>query len=575
MIKIFLYLTIFLTYTLSMYVYAIKIVDERISAALWVFSLLLSLLLLYSYKKRAPISSELKRLSIYKLLKENYILIAIIILAILLRFWALDSIPILTHDEGKDTGLFPEMVLNGKLKDYFGFYQGMNNFFFVFSSIPHLFVDNSILKARLFSAFFGVLSVILIHHVIKRAYSEKEALISAFFLATYHVHLHFSRSEFLNIFDSFYGIVILAAIYYFHKFKSLKTNILLALTLGFGLHFYSGIRALTALTLLFYFLYTILKVPFKKNIIYLTSFIVFFTIAIGPMAIVYKNRPSEALAKGNTEIVFYKTKDLKTIVGDISNNYIKSLSAYISEPIEHHYKYGGPFLVFPFSALFVVGLIVCILKMSKSLNGFMLLTLFGIPFFNSAILYNLNNAHRLMTVVPFISIIMSLGTYYIVSKIKYLSHIASWIFILTTLSAFFIYNINIYFYKNVWENALFINEFRAWEAQKLVNREDVKTTLILFVGNSLMPSYKSIPSLEYLTKKYTVIDILNPEMLYQIINYRNFVNYLFIILPDNNIIPSKQTLAKYFYSNKAYFKKVYYKNMYLFDILKITKTSEY
>jgi len=575
MIKIFLYLSIFLTYTLSMYVYAHIILDPRISAALWVSSLLLSLLLLYSYKKRAPISSEIKRLSIYKLLKENYILIAIIILAILLRFWALDSIPILTHDEGKDTGLFPEMVLNGELKDYFGFYQGMNNFFFVFSSIPHLLTDNLVLKARLFSGLFGVLSVLLIYIVGKKMYSRKVGLIAAFFLSVYHVHIHFSRTEFLNLFDSFYTLIILLVFILLSRSWKIKHAILLAITLGFGLHFYSGLRSIILLSSLTFLIFTIFKCNIKKALVYLAVFSIFFMIALGPLSIVMATRSEETKAMGVATFVFSENQSLNDNLSKLTINYKDSLLAYVKNPIDFHYNYGGPFLVFPFSIFFLIGIFLIVKRVTNPINFLILSSMLLIPFFNSAILTSINNTHRLLSLVPLIALVTSLGVEKIALIIeKVINKKATLLFVTLFCSYFAIYNIHLYFYKSAWEKTLNVNEFRAWEAQKLINQENNKNTLVLFVGSSYNSSYKGVPSLEYLSKKYTVIDILNPEMLYQIINYRNF-NYLFIILPDNNIISKEQILTKYFYLNKAYFKKVYYKSMYLFDILKITKPSEY
>lgn len=574
MIKIFLYLSIFLTYTLSMYLYAQSSLDARISAALWISSLLLSLLLLYLHKKRALISSELKRLSIYKILKENYILIAIIVLAILLRFWALDSIPILTHDEGKDTGLFPEMVLNGELKDYFGFYQGMNNFFFVFSSIPHLLVDNLVLKARLFSALFGVLSILLIYIVGKKLYSRKAGLIAAFFLCVYHVHIHFSRSEFLNLFDSFYTLVILLVFVILSRSWKISYVILLAITLGFGLHFYSGLRAVILLSIVTFLIFAIVKFRYsvKKILASLAVFSIFFTIAVGPLSIVMITRTEEAKAQGVVTFVFSENQNLNDILNKVAVNYRDSLLAYVKTPIGFHYNYGGPFIVYPFSIFFLIGVFLIVKKTTNPVNFLILSSMLVIPFLNSAIFNHINNTHRLLSLVPLISLVTSQGVEKIASIIeKVINKNAGLFLVILFCSYFAIYNINLYFYKNIWERTLNINEFRAWEAQKLINQEDNKNTITMFIGSTYYPSYKSVPSLEYLTQKNKIIDIAYQEMLYQIPNYRNFSNYLFIILPGNNIIPDQQILTKYLSPNGISSKRIYYKDMYLFDFLKMTK----
>ena len=61
-------------------------------------------------------------------LTKHFLFPIIIAVAALLRL-VHNLHAILTHDEAKDAGLFPQLVLSGIHKDYFGFNAGMVRFF--------------------------------------------------------------------------------------------------------------------------------------------------------------------------------------------------------------------------------------------------------------------------------------------------------------------------------------------------------------------------------------------------------------------------------------------------------------
>mgnify|MGYP001605919274 CR=1 FL=1 len=562
------------SYILSIYFYIKQPYNSFYSFTLWVLSILLLLLyLIYKEGAKINLAFNLKSLSFVKFLNINKLLIAIVVLAIIVRFWNITSIPILTHDEAKDAGLFPQKIISGELKDYFGFNAGINHIFFVLSSIPHIFLTDPILKVRFFSALFGVFSVLLIFLLAKKMYGNKLGLVAAVLLSVYHVHVHFSRTEFLNLFDSFYTLIILIAFFILNKSWKINNTIFLAVVLGVGLHFYSGLRAFIAITSITFLIFTFIKYGLKKSIGFIIVFSIFFLIALGPTSVVMTTRKDEAMALGTATSIFSESQNFSSTLNKLGINYTNSLLVYVKTPIDFHYNYGGPFLVFPFSIFFIFGILLILKKINNPINFLIVSSVIGIPFLNSAIFTNINFTHRLLSLIPLIILVTSLGLEKSASLIKKITNTKAEISFLVIMCAYFItYNLHLYFYKNVWEKALNINEFRAWEMQKIINQEDNKSTAVLFIGTNYYPSYKSVPPLEYLTKKYNIIDIVNPEMLHQFINYRNFVNYLFILLPDNNIVPNEQILSRYFYTKKPYFERVYYKNMYLFDLLRMTKS---
>jgi 4-amino-4-deoxy-L-arabinose transferase-like glycosyltransferase len=573
--SIVLILLILTSYTISIYSYLKHPYDSIYSYFFWLSSILL-IFIYVAYKEKVGIKTfRFENIPFASFMNNQKLIIVIIILGIIVRFWNLNSIPILTHDEAKDTGLFPQKIISGEIKDYFGFYAGINNNFFVLSSIPHLIVTDPVLKIRLFSALFGVFSVLLIYLLVTSISGQKSGLIAAFFLSVYHIHIHFSRTEFLNLFDSFYVLIILIAFSRLNKSWKINNAIILATILGFGLHFYSGLRAIILLTAITFIIFTFIKLSFKKFSIFILTFFAFLLISFGPTIIVIITRSEEFKATGTATLTTSTNHTINSTINQIAINYKDSILSYVQKPIDFHYNYGGPFLTIPFSILFLLGFFLASKKIKEPIYFLIIISILGIPFFNSAILNTINYTHRLMSLIPLIIILTTFGINEIAKFLKYFTNDrVVFLFTIAICIYFAYYNINLYFYKNVWENTLNINEFRAWEAQKIINKKNKENTITLFIGNDYFPSYKSVPPLEYLTQKKKVFDILNQDTFHQIFDSENFNSYLLIILPNNNAIIDQQFLNRYLSSSSNYFKKVYYKNLYLFDLLETTKSNK-
>ena len=141
----------------------------------------------------------------------------------------------------------------------------------------------------------------------------------------------------------------------------------------------------------------------------------------------------------------------------------------------------------------------------------------------------------------------------------------------TVIIALFIYqNLTLFFVKNVWEKALNINEFRAWEMQKIVRKENPLSIKMLFIGSSVYPSYKSVPPLDYLTKEYDFIDIKSREDLITTVSGSDRSASLYIILPDNSAGVTASIISNNIEKDETYSQQdVYYKDKYLFSTIQV------
>ncbi|HUQ85576.1 MAG TPA: glycosyltransferase family 39 protein [Candidatus Limnocylindrales bacterium] len=548
---------ILLSSFLSIFLYSQNPTRSLPSLMLWLISIVYSLGFILHNEKLPSFLPQ--KFHLKKLLRKHWDFLSILLLGILVRFASLSTIPILTHDEAKDTGFFPQKILTGELADFFGYYAGINNFFFALSTIPHLLFSNPVLKVRFFSAFFGVCSIILIYFLAKKLFDKKTGLVAMLLLATYHVHIHFSRTEFLNLFDSFYALVILLVFSVYIQRRSIYSIILLAITLGFGLHFYSGLRAIVLLTTIIFIMSQRSQTNRLRSII---TFLSFFLIAIGPELVVFKTRPTEAFAAGTAQVTSAGNEFLHLIT-----NYAHSLLAYIYEPINFHYHYGGPFLVLPFSLLFLIGLYFVIRNIKNANFLLLIAAILGIPFFNSALLTEINYTHRLMSVVPIIILLTASGITKAAQLIqKTLGKQIAKGFVVMICVGFAIYNLQLYFVQNIWEKTLYINEFRAWEAQKIINAPVDRPTITFFLGNTVWPAINSVHPLPYLTQKHQIIDITSAEQLKELLTRNASESYILIVLPQNfTNLSSESILNDYSTQYLMSSEKVFYKNMELFD----------
>ena len=125
-------------------------------------------------------------------------------------------------------------------------------------------------------------TVALIYIAGNYLFSRKTGIIAGFLLSAYHVHLFFSRTELLNLFDSFYGLLLLTLYFVYWRSRTQASLITLAIMLGSGLHFYSGLRAIIIIITAFTLFSFINVKGFRAKGSSFTSLVIFFLVGLGP-----------------------------------------------------------------------------------------------------------------------------------------------------------------------------------------------------------------------------------------------------------------------------------------------------
>lgn len=217
---------------------------------------------------------------------RKYILIIILLLAAVLRFWRLDSYPAFNADEAALGYNAYSLIQTGKDEHGNGWpihFQSFNDFKpggYVYLILPFvkLFGLNE-WSVRIPGAFLGVLSIYVVYLLVNRLFKNNNniSLISAFFLAISPWHIHFSRGGWeVNVATFF----ITLGVYLFLRFVDIKKFSYLAfsfLAFGISLYTYHSARLIIPLLgiglIIIYWKELDLFKNFKKYLAYLFFFV--------------------------------------------------------------------------------------------------------------------------------------------------------------------------------------------------------------------------------------------------------------------------------------------------------------
>ncbi len=161
---------------------------------------------------------------------------------------------------------------------------------FLYAAGLEIFGETSIIGPRLLSVFFGAASVILAFLVGRLLRDAHFGVLFALLMAVMRWSLNFSRIAMTGIEMSFFILLGLYFLIRLMRYGQMRDALLLGLTLGGGLWFYSAFRIL-GLTLIVYGLLAWRRWP-SWNAVILAGVIVFSTLAtIFPLAIFARTNP--------------------------------------------------------------------------------------------------------------------------------------------------------------------------------------------------------------------------------------------------------------------------------------------
>lgn len=478
----------------------------------WLISCFLPLILWLKPKFKSLLANLLKFT-----LSEKLFLLSLVLLSSVLRFINLSSIPVPHGDEMRDTGLMPISIISGLQKDFFNYSGSIGQFFYVVSTIPHLLFGDTVFAARFNTALIGVLTIVVFYFFVRKFFHRRLAVISAILFCFYHVHLFFSRTEFLNNLDPFLA-VLLSFSFLTIKRGSLPSYFIMGLISGFSLHFFTGIRAfdfsLLAFTILPEIFLFFKNIFVNKKVIYLPLISIFilligFTIGLGPTILNLKSPDFIASGGGHFLIgkpfLEWNLTDFKTT----AIRYLNSLGAYVFLPIDFHYRWGGSFLTFPQNFFFLLGSFICFFRIRQKKYFLLGLMLLVTPFVNSALVDDLNFTHRLLSVLPAMILISALGIEALAKLIppKRYRRVITGLLILIIVFQ----NLKLFFLDQVWKKS--IDNSTQVSSLSAMAVKDLPSDIQLYFLSDINLNSRSIPSLKYILGNRSVIDVIENDNL--------------------------------------------------------------
>jgi len=228
--------------------------------------------------------------------------IAIVLLAFVLRVWQLGSIPyVLGGDEGEQGVEILDVLNNNIVNPFTTGWYGVPTLSFFFNAPTVALFGNTIFGIRLMWVLVGTASVLVTYLLTKELKGTRIALISATLVATYHYHIHFSRLGSNQISDTLLvGLSLLFLVRGYLRGKWLDWT-LAGVFVGLGQYFYAGGRLAVVLAI---FLLIYLWVRDGFNISHINRvgvgfFLVALLVSGGPMFGYAINSPNQYNTRAN------------------------------------------------------------------------------------------------------------------------------------------------------------------------------------------------------------------------------------------------------------------------------------
>lgn len=219
-------------------------------------------------------------------IKSSYLLTAIVILGVLLRFWQLGSVPISPDWDEVALGYDAYSFIQTGRDEYGKFLPTILRSFddykpalYAYLIIPFIFLfDLSVLAVRLPSAIIGTLTIIAVYFLVKEITKRKDiSLMTAFLLAISPWHIQFSRIAFES--NVGLGLNIFAALFFIKGITSPKLLMLSTFFAALSLYVYQSEKVFTPILML------VLIIIYHKELFALSKKYLVYAFIIGVITI--------------------------------------------------------------------------------------------------------------------------------------------------------------------------------------------------------------------------------------------------------------------------------------------------
>lgn len=245
-------------------------------------------------------NSTLNKIS--KFIRDNLatiILATIIVLAVIFRFYQLNTLPPGLHPDEAANGLDIFRILeNQDLRVIYNTNGPRESLFFFFQAIFVKILGNTILALRMAPAIFGVLAVVMVYLYTKDWFGRRTALIASFIMAVNPWVVTISRDGFRASMVPL--MIALVAFFAGRAYKTKKMWYFIAAGASFALGFYTYTAFfMFSLVVLGGMLYLLLlrRQWIKENLKNLLVSLAVFLVLIAPLGYTVVTKPGDSTAR--------------------------------------------------------------------------------------------------------------------------------------------------------------------------------------------------------------------------------------------------------------------------------------
>lgn len=347
---------------------------------------------------------------------ELLAVLALTVLAFLVRGIAVDAIPHNVHGDEGEMGLAARAVISAKLSDPFatGWLSHPTLWFFLQAAALRLFGDN-IGGLRMLSAILGTLAVPALYVFARMLYGRTIAIIATALLAAYHFHVHYSRIGLNNIVDPLFMILTLTAFFYGYRRRSSVGFGLAGIIMGVGQYFYFGERFIPVfvVVLLIYLALTNRRQVYELRRP-LGLMLLGFLLAAGPLIRYFITHPDTFSARlvehgllQNNNLTKLQTNG-QSLLGALADHAYRSFALFVVLP-EHSPFYDAaiPLLDSGMAALFLLGVVLILLKWRTFEMMALLLWVVGTAIFGGFLLLDVPQSARYVIATPALCVVVA------------------------------------------------------------------------------------------------------------------------------------------------------------------------
>jgi 4-amino-4-deoxy-L-arabinose transferase-like glycosyltransferase len=340
-------------------------------------------------------------------------IVGLFLISLILRGWAAGNMPYVLNDEEASIGLVGWEFVAGERDNLFSSAWGSYpTLYFWLLSVSQTLFGRTVNAIRWVSAIGGALTVIALYWTARLMFGRKVAIWSAAWLAAFHHHLFFSRVAYNNIWDGFFLILIIGALWKGWISDQRRYYLLAGLALGLSQFFYITSRLFPFLILIWSFLVLVRSPTRRRMAAHLMSFWSVAIAAALPLVLHYASHPEQWLI--NAQYVSILNPDLREAASALRTSpiglvleqiWVTALGFTVAELQGVYYGSGAPLLIGISTPLFLLGSVWFLLHLRDARYNIPLLTLIA-TILIGGFSTQAPNAQRMLLLPPLLALIV-------------------------------------------------------------------------------------------------------------------------------------------------------------------------